>query len=147
MRILDRTNIVTSNATIEVLHALHEIDAIRLGPDGWIAVTYPFSAGLTRHRVRLDDRIDAYAMCAIDARGMPPMLGIDRQIQATDLTNEEPITISTIGGHTSWTPSGAVVGDRVRHGLRTVSGVGAATTSTPSPTLGLPRTLRCQARY
>jgi len=47
----------------------HDVDEIRPAPDGQITVAYPFSAAPTRHRVRLGDRVDVYAMCAIDALG------------------------------------------------------------------------------
>jgi hypothetical protein len=57
-----------------VLTALHDIDAIRLAPDGQIAVSYPFSATPTRHRVRIgapgNNVVDVDAMCAIDALGI-----------------------------------------------------------------------------
>jgi hypothetical protein len=58
-----------------VLTALHDIDAIRLDPDGQIAVAYPFSATPTRHRVRIGGHVDVYAMCAIDSLGVAAMLG------------------------------------------------------------------------
>lgn len=41
-------------------------DAIRLGPDGAIALAYPFSANPTRYRVRIDDQVDVFAMRAGD---------------------------------------------------------------------------------
>jgi hypothetical protein len=41
-----------------VLTALH-VDAIRLDPDGQIAVAYPFSATPTRHRVRIGGHVEA----------------------------------------------------------------------------------------
>jgi hypothetical protein len=105
---LDRVTAPYGRPTTEVLRVLHEIDAIRLSGDGQIAVAYPFSTAPTRHRVRLDDRIDVYAMCAIDALGMSPMLGADTRIRSTDLTDGAPITVTTIDGRTSWTPSRAV---------------------------------------
>ena len=37
--------------TADVLRALHDIDAICLGPDGQVEVAYPFSSTPTRHRV------------------------------------------------------------------------------------------------
>lgn len=97
-----------SRTTTDVLQALHEIDAIRLGPDGQIAVAYPFSASPTRHRVRLGDRTEVYAMCAIDALGMAPMLGVDTLIQSVDGASGEPITVTMSGGQTTWTPDSAV---------------------------------------
>ncbi|MGI5132486.1 alkylmercury lyase family protein [Pseudonocardia sp. CA-107938] len=99
----------SGRAVVEVLGALHELDAVRLGGDGQIAVAYPFSARPTRHRVRIDDRVDAYAMCAIDALGIVPMLGADTRIDSIDITSDLPVTVTMIAGHTTWTPAGAVV--------------------------------------
>lgn len=99
----------SGRSTGEVLNALHEVDAIRLAPDGQIAVAYPFSATPTRHRVRIGDQVEVYAMCAIDALGMAPMLGQDTRIESVDVTTGRPITVITRGGHTSWEPAGAVV--------------------------------------
>lgn len=81
---LDPVLLDTDRGTGEVLATLHEIDAIRLTPDGQIAVAYPFSATPTRHRVRIGGRVDVYAMCAIDAIGMAAMLGEDTCIDSFD---------------------------------------------------------------
>ena len=74
----------SGRAVDEVLAALHDMDAVRLDPEGRIAVAYPFSAYPTRHRVRIDDRVDVYAMCAIDALGMSAMLGANTRIDSID---------------------------------------------------------------
>jgi alkylmercury lyase-like protein len=100
----------SGRAVDEVWRALHELDAIRLAPDGRVAVAYPFSAQPTRHRVRIDDRVDVYAMCAIDALGMSAMLGTDIRIDSVDVTSGQPVTITmTAAGRTSWDPAAAVV--------------------------------------
>ncbi|WP_328993790.1 alkylmercury lyase family protein [Kribbella sp. NBC_01245] len=106
---LDPVTAGSGRSQTEVLNALHEVDAIRLAPDGQIAVAYPFSATPTRHRVRIGDQVDVYAMCAIDALGIAPMLCHDTLIESADVTTGQPITVTTIGGHTSWEPAGAVV--------------------------------------
>jgi hypothetical protein len=95
-------------STADVLSALHQTDAIRLAPDEQIAVAYPFSAQPTRHRVRVADRTDVYAMCAIDALGISPMLRVDTLISSDDETNGRPITVATTDGRTRWTPPSAV---------------------------------------
>lgn len=95
-------------ALADVLSALHQIDAIRLAPDGQIAVAYPFSVPPTRHRVRIANRVDVFAMCAIDALGIAPMLQADTLISSEDASSGEPVTVSTIDGRTEWTPSTAV---------------------------------------
>lgn len=92
-----------------VLSALHEADAIRLDADGGIAVAYPFSTHPTRHRVRIDDRVDVYAMCAIDALGISAMLGQNTRIESLDVTTGEPITVTMTTDGATWEPNQAVV--------------------------------------
>lgn len=106
---LDPVTAGNGRSTGQVLEALHEVDAIRLAPGGRIAVAYPFSATPTRHRVRIGDRVDVYAMCAIDALGMAPMLGLDTVIESVDVTTSKPISVATRAGRASWEPAGAVV--------------------------------------
>jgi hypothetical protein len=97
----------------EVLAALHELDAIRLGADGRIEVAYPFSAHPTRHRVHIATGTpagtDVYAMCAIDALGIAPMLDADTHIDSTDQTTGQPVRITTTARQTRWQPADAVV--------------------------------------
>lgn len=93
----------------KVLTALHELDAIRLTQQGEITVAYPFSATPTRHRVRIADQVDVYAMCAVDALGMSAMLGQDTRIESVDVTTGQPIAVTMSYAHTSWEPAGAVV--------------------------------------
>jgi hypothetical protein len=93
----------------DVLAELHDVDAIRLTPDGAVAVAYPFSATPTRHRVRIGDRVEVYAMCAIDALGISAMLGEDTRIDSVDVTTGRPISVATSGSGTNWDPAEAVV--------------------------------------
>jgi hypothetical protein len=92
----------------EVLAALHELDAIRLGAAGQIEVAYPFSAHPTRHRVHIATGTDVYAMCAIDALGIASMLDADIHIDSTDQITAQPVRTTT-AGHTRWEPASAVV--------------------------------------
>lgn len=92
-----------------VLRTLHDADAIRLTSYGEIAVAYPFSATPTRHRVRIGDRVDVYAMCAVDALGIAPMVGQDTVISSVDVTSGQPITVVTRDGRSTWSPDTAVV--------------------------------------
>ncbi len=48
-------------------------------------------------------------MCAIDSLGIAPMLGRDTRIESVDVTTGQPITVTTIGGRTTWQPATAVV--------------------------------------
>jgi hypothetical protein len=102
----------SARTTAEVLTALHEADAIRLTADGQIAVAYPFSSTPTRHRVHIGDPgagVDVYAMCAIDALGMAPMLSRDTRIESVDVTTGQPVTVTTTRGRATWQPPAAVV--------------------------------------
>lgn len=92
---LDTVTAASGRPTSEVLSALHEADAIRLDPDGDIAVAYPFSTRPTRHRVRIADRVEVHAMCAIDALGISAMLGQDTRIESLDVTSGEPVTVTS----------------------------------------------------
>ncbi|MFC9693896.1 alkylmercury lyase family protein [Kribbella sp. NPDC056951] len=91
------------------LQALHDADAIRLDASGQIALAYPFSATPTRYRVRIGEAVDVFAMCAIDALGIAPMLGADTHIDSTDATTGEAVTVITTDGVTRWDPQGTVV--------------------------------------
>jgi hypothetical protein len=106
---LDPVTAGSDRSTGDVLAALHELDAIRLAPDGGIAVAYPFSAAPTRHRVRIGDRVEVYAMCAIDALGMSAMLGEDTRIASVDVTTGHPVTVTVTQSAATWDPVGAVV--------------------------------------
>ncbi|WP_020389681.1 organomercurial lyase [Kribbella catacumbae] len=110
---LDEVTAGSGRSTDEVLTALHNGDAIRLAPNGEIAVAYPFSAAPTRHRVRIStpagDSVDVYAMCAIDALGIAPMLERDTLIESVDVTTGQPVTVTSRNGRATWDPSTAVV--------------------------------------
>jgi len=108
-RDLEQVTAGSGRTTREVLGGLHESDAIRLTPNGQVAVAYPFSATPTRHRVRIENRTNVYARCAVDALGISAMLGQDTRIDSVDVTTGQPITVTTTAGHTTWEPAGVVV--------------------------------------
>lgn len=91
-----------------VLRQLHEADVIRLDTAGDIRVAYPFSATPTRHRVHLATGADVYAMCAIDALGMPAMLDVDATITTCDPATGETVTVTVANGQSIWEPPTAV---------------------------------------
>jgi hypothetical protein len=93
----------------DVLVNLHVADVIRLDADDQIAVAYPFSTAPTRHRVRLASGIEVWAMCAIDALGMPAMLDTDAVITSSDPANGQPVTVTVQGGRYLWDPVTPVV--------------------------------------
>jgi hypothetical protein len=76
---------------------------------GAIVVAYPFSGRPTSHRVRLDGR-EVYAMCAIDALGIAPMLGERIEIASRDPLTAEEIRVELEPDRQgSWLPQQAVV--------------------------------------
>ena len=94
----------------EVLAELDREDFLTLGADGTIRAAYPFSATQTPHRVRVAGGAEAWSMCAIDALGIPAMLGRDVVITSADPVTGEPVTV-TAGPDRStvWEPRSAVV--------------------------------------
>jgi hypothetical protein len=77
--------------------------------DGVVSVAYPFSGTPTRQQVELDGFPAVYAMCAIDALGIPAMAGRDGRITATDPRGSAPVEVSVRDGRWRWTPATAVV--------------------------------------
>jgi len=102
----------------EVLADLAAEDFLTLDDHGRIQAAYPFSAAPTRHLVWLAGGIEVWSMCAVDALGIPDMLGTDAVITSADPVTGETITVTCAGGHMTWQPSTAVVyiGQRSRTG-------------------------------
>ncbi|MFJ6621584.1 alkylmercury lyase family protein [Kitasatospora sp. NPDC091335] len=69
----------------------------------------PFSAVPTRHRVRLGSGVEVWSMCAIDALGIPAMLGQDAVISSTDPVSGDAVTVTSADGVLRWDPVDAVV--------------------------------------
>jgi Alkylmercury lyase len=90
------------------LDELAAADAVHV-MNGVVAVAYPFSGTPTSHRVELDGLPAVYAMCAIDALGLPAMAGRDGQITSADPADGTPIQVAVCNGTWSWTPATAVV--------------------------------------
>jgi Alkylmercury lyase len=87
-----------------------ELDLIQLADDGVIDCAYPFSARVTTHTVTLDDVTVLYAMCAVDALGIPVMLHRAGVIQTTDPESGASIRIQVdASGKATAEPRGAVV--------------------------------------
>jgi hypothetical protein len=78
--------------------------------EGEIAIAYPFSGRPTAHRVRVASGHETFAMCAIDALGIAPMLGEPIEIASGDpLTGEEIRVELEPGGQGRWRPQETVV--------------------------------------
>ncbi len=108
MEALHRETGASRHAIQDALRRLHDSDAIRLDADGAIVVAYPFSAALTRHHVRIGNRVEVHAMCGIDALGIPGMLSEDVRIETTDPVTGVPIIVTSIDGRTTWEPRDAM---------------------------------------
>jgi hypothetical protein len=93
------------------LAVLEANDLVHLDPvSGAVRVAYPFSAAPTPHRVSLDSGVEVFAMCAIDALGIPAMTGESAEIRSPDPSTGASIEIS-LGpiGAGEWRPAQAMV--------------------------------------
>ena len=93
----------------QALATLAATDVLGLDDQGRIRLAYPFSTAPTPHIVAIAGGPRVYSMCAIDALGIPPMLGTDAVITSADPVTGEPVTITFRGATVSWDPAGAVV--------------------------------------
>lgn len=82
-----------------------------------IVSAYPFSGVPTAHQVRLGGHTTLYAMCAIDALGIPCMLGQGARIRSACFFCHTPVTVAIDGGLLHKTdPSTIVVWSSERDG-------------------------------
>lgn len=93
----------------DVLAELAAEDFLTLDQVGHVRAAYPFSATPTRHRVQITDGAAVWSMCAIDALGIPVMLGRDVVISSTDPVSGEPVSVTARGSAMRWEPASAVV--------------------------------------
>ncbi|MBT2445280.1 alkylmercury lyase [Streptomyces sp. ISL-36] len=93
----------------DVLAELNREDFLLLDQDGRIRAAYPFSAVPTAHRVTIAGGAQVWSMCAIDALGIPAMLGRDAVITSSDPITGETVTVTSDSGGTTWEPATAVV--------------------------------------
>lgn len=93
------------------LDVLVDKDLIGLDRDGEIAYAYPFATSPTAHRVRLAGGARPFAMCAIDALGLPSMMDTDAVITSVEPDTGEAVTVTVTGnGHiATWEPATTVV--------------------------------------
>jgi Alkylmercury lyase len=84
-------------------------DFLCLDQAGQVSAAYPFSATATSHLVQITGGGSAYAMCAIDALGIAPMLGASVLISSADPVTGEPIAVTVDGSDSDWRPATAVV--------------------------------------
>lgn len=93
----------------QVLTELAAEDFLTLDAEGRIVAAYPFSAVPTDHVVQIADGPQAWSMCAIDALGIPAMLGRDATITSKDPATGAAIRVRFHYGVASWSPDTAVV--------------------------------------
>ncbi|MEU1404822.1 alkylmercury lyase family protein [Streptomyces sp. NPDC005728] len=105
-----------------VLAELAAEDFLTLDDTGRIQAAYPFSATATEHVVQITGGPTVWSMCAIDALGIPVMLGTDAVITSTDPVTGDPVRVEFTGGSTTWQPATAVV----HYGARPGTGPAAA---------------------
>jgi hypothetical protein len=103
--------------TAAVLADLAAEDFLTLDDAGNIVAAYPFSALPTGVEVILPGGVRVASMCAIDALGIPAMLGVDAVIESTDPVSSDPIQVSFHNGIASWQPETATVFCGARSGL------------------------------
>lgn len=92
----------------EAFDRLDEVDLVHLD-HGRVSVAYPFSGRPTAHLVRLDDGAPMYAMCAIDALGIPLMTGRDGVIESVDPYDGQPVRVARRGASWHWSPQETAV--------------------------------------
>lgn len=90
--------------------ALVAKDVLQVDPaTGVITAAYPFSGVPTPHRVTIAGGRTVYAMCAIDALGIPFMLGLDATVESADPVSGELVRIFIGDGVATWAPETARV--------------------------------------
>jgi hypothetical protein len=94
----------------EAMQRLADADLIHSDPVTGAATTaYPFSGVPTPHVVSVDGAPMLYAMCAIDALGIPLMVGRDAVISSVSPATCDTITVERRASRWLWQPATAVV--------------------------------------
>jgi hypothetical protein len=94
----------------DALRILASEDLVHAGADGRPLVAYPFSAKPRGHRVLIDGDLWVEAMCAIDALGIAPMLGLPIEIYSHDRLSGRQIWVRLDPDEgAGWEPQEAVV--------------------------------------
>lgn len=92
------------------LAALAAADLVHTDPaTGSISIAYPFSGRPTPHRVELAGGPAVFAMCAVDALGIPQMLRRDGRISSVDPASGQPITAEVHDGLWRFQPATTVL--------------------------------------
>jgi hypothetical protein len=95
---------------VEALAVLAREDLVHVDANGRPLVAYPFSAKQRGHRVLIDGKRWVEAMCAIDALGIAPMLGVAIEIHSRDPVSAGEVWVRLDPGDGAWwEPQEAVV--------------------------------------
>lgn len=108
---LDDLGAVTAPVGLDPLFALRQLaadDLVAVDGTGALVAAYPFSPTPTAHVVALGE-VTAFAMCAIDALGIPFMLDTDATVTSTDPQTGQPIQVVVTGDTLAFEPRHAVV--------------------------------------
>jgi len=106
-----RFSLATVGDAEAMVEELARSGAVHRNPgDRGITHAYPFSDEATAHRVRIAGGPEVYAMCAIDALGMPFMLRRDADIASACESCGADVTVAVRDGRAaSWAPDGIMV--------------------------------------
>lgn len=91
------------------IRQLTAVDLVHVDRAGRVTVAYPFSGVTSGHRVQVAGAPAVWAMCAIDALGIPQMADRDATITAADPVTGEPVTVEAHAGPWTWRPESTVV--------------------------------------
>jgi hypothetical protein len=94
--------------TAQALRELAREDLVALDSSGRLVAAYPFSPTPTPHMVSVGD-VEVFAMCAIDALGMPFMLGTDATITSADPHTGQPVRVTISNGSATYQQAEAVI--------------------------------------
>jgi len=84
-------------------------DLVHTDAEGRPLVAYPFSATARGHSVLIDGKQTVQAMCALDALGIAPMLGLPIEIVSSDPISGGEIRVQvSVGNGATWQPAEAV---------------------------------------
>jgi Alkylmercury lyase len=95
--------------TGDAMRELSRADLAHTDAGGRVTVAYPFSGSDRGIHVQQAGGLGVWAMCAIDALGIPQMAGRDVVITAVDPASREPVTVQSRNGQLTWQPASAVV--------------------------------------
>lgn len=105
---LDTIGQESGRQAAELLRELAAQDFVTL-EEGSLRAIYPFSTLASKHRVRIAGGPEVWAMCAVDALGIAPMLRRDVTLDTTDPLTGRAITVQVTAAGVALSPSPCVV--------------------------------------